>query len=270
MAKLRFPLLAVLVGLLLSAIGGSGQPAITDTERIVGQPWSGERGVERSTADIMADPAARMPRKNTYLKREREIPGRENRPQHPNARFEPQMPPGPARTVSTTTISSTNISSGQQTAQTVGTTFLAALGPADTGAFPPDSMGAVGPSQFVVFLNGFLRTFSKTTGAPDNVLHANPDTFFSSVMTPGYSTNFTSDPQIRYDRLSGRWILSIIDVPSTSPAHTGNVPNRVLIAVSDAASAGVITSNTVWTFYYVQQNTVGGANTSEFLDYDSL
>jgi len=131
-------------------------------------------------------------------------------------------------------------------------------------------MGAVGPSQFVVFLNGFLRTFSKTTGAPDNVLYANPDTFFSSVMTPGYSTNFTSDPQIRFDRLSGRWILSIVDVPSTSSIHSANVPNRVLIAVSDAASAGVITNNTVWTFYYVQQNTVGGANTSEFLDYDSL
>src|SRR5262249_20873530 len=31
-----------------------------------------------------------------------------------------------------------------------------------------------------------------------------------------------------------------------------------------------ITNNTVWTFYYVQQNTVGGANTGEFLDYDSL
>src|SRR5581483_2980138 len=39
---------------------------------------------------------------------------------------------------------------------------------------------------------------------------------------------------------------------------------------SDAASAGVITPSTVWTFYYVQQNTVGGASTGEFLDYESL
>src|SRR6185295_8038549 len=67
--------------------------------------------------------------------------------------------------------------------QTLSTSFTgAAL--VDTGAFPPDSMGAVGPSQFVVFLNGRLRTFNKTTGVADGVINANPDVFFSSVMTP--------------------------------------------------------------------------------------
>ena len=88
-------------------------------------------------------------------------------------------------------------------------------------------------------------------------------------MTPA-NVNFTSDPQIRYDRLSGRWILTIIDVPSTSSSSIGDIPNRVLIAVSDAASAGIISANTVWAFYYFQQDTVGGANTGEFLDYPSL
>src|SRR5262249_24267667 len=119
MAKLRFPLPAVLVGLLLYAIGGSGQPAITDTERVVWQPWSATRGEARTIAEITATADGRMPRKNIYLKREREIPGRENRPQHPKPPFERQPPPGPARTGSTpTTISSTNISSAQPTAQT--------------------------------------------------------------------------------------------------------------------------------------------------------
>jgi hypothetical protein len=32
----------------------------------------------------------------------------------------------------------------------------------------------------------------------------------------------------------------------------------------------VISASTVWTFYFVQQNTIGGTNTAEFLDYDSL
>jgi len=133
-------------------------------------------------------------------------------------------------------------------------------------------MGAVGPSQFFLFVNGRLRTFNKTTGAADAVMDINPDVFFADVMTPvgGPGVNFTSDPQVRYDRLTHRWFLTIIDVPSTSPSSIGDTPNRLLIAVSDSASAGVITGGTVWTFFFVQQDTVGGAGTNEFLDYDSL
>src|SRR5205085_8529104 len=110
----------------------------------------------------------------------------------------------------------------------------------------------------------------------DGVINADPDVFFSSVMTPvtppgnANFINFTSDPQVRYDRLSGRWFLTIIDVPSTSSASIGDTPNRILIAVSDAASAGTISNSTVWTFFFVQQNTVGGGDTAEFLDYPSL
>src|SRR5256886_14091006 len=64
--------------------------------------------------------------------------------------------------------------------------------------------------------------------------------------------------------------MTIIDVPSTSSATIGDTPNRILIAVSDAASNGTITGSTVWTFFFVQQNTVGGGDTGEFLDYPSL
>ena len=156
--------------------------------------------------------------------------------------------------------------------QVVGTTFDGVTGPTETGAFPPDSMGAVGPSQFIIFVNGRLRSFTKATGVADGVLNVDPDIFFASVMTPEFppGLNFTSDPQIRYDRLTKRWILQIIDVPSSSSFSIGDTPNRVLFAVSDAASAGVISASTVWTFYFLQQNTVGGGNTGEFLDYDSL
>ena len=140
----------------------------------------------------------------------------------------------------------------------------------DDRPFPPDAMGAVGPSQFFLFINGRLKTFNKATGAADGVINANPDAFFSSVMTPAVAANSTSNPQIRYDRLTSRWILTIIDTPGTSAATLGDTPNRILIAVSDAASAGVITGGTVWTFFFVQQNTVGGGDTGEFLDNPSL
>ena len=266
-SRFRIGGLCALFFLCVSA--GSGQIAGPAPERIRGQESVGERAVERRTADIMADPAAHGPRKNVYIKREFEIPGRENRPQDSGARFNPQTPPKPARSVSASTAASTNIAAGPYTSQTVGLTFIGGH-LYDTSAFPPDSMGAVGPSQFFVFVNGLLRTFNKTTGVADGVINADPDTFFSSVMTKGF-VNFTSDPQIRYDRLTKRWILAIIDVPSSSFSSIGDKPNRVLIAVSDAASNGVISGSTSWSFYYVQQDMIGQpSSTGEFLDYDSL
>src|SRR5437763_4125777 len=248
---------------------GSGQIAGPAPERIRGEESVGDRAVERRTADIMADAAAHGPRKNVYIKREFEIPGRESRPQDPAARLDRQTAPGQAHTAPSMASASTSVSSGPFIAQTLGLTFDGVTGPTQTGAFPPDSMGAVGPSQFFIFVNGRLRTFNKTTGAADGVINADPDIFFSSVMTNA-PVNFTSDPQVRYDRLSGRWFLIIIDVPSRSSRSVGDMPNRVLIAVSNAASAGVITANTVWSFYFIPQNTVGGANTGQFLDYPSL
>src|SRR5437667_10929817 len=117
-------------------------------------------------------------------------------------------------------------------------------------------MGAVGPSPLFVFVDDLLRTFNKTTGVADGVINADPDTFFSSVMTKGF-VNFTSDPQIRYDRLTKRWILAIIDVPSSSFSSIGDKPNRVLIAVSDAASHGLISGSTSSSFYYVLLDLIG-------------
>ena len=230
----------------------------------VGVPTEGERGVEQTTDAIMASqpdaPIAREPR----LMPEREMPGRQYLPQDPNARAVARTPTSTAR-VAVPDTAATNAP------QTTTTNFTGAT-LADTGAFPPDSMGAVGPTQFVVFVNGRLRTFTKATGAADGVLNADPDVFFASVMTPvsggSLNINFTSDPMVRYDRATSRWFLTIIDIPSLDAI--GDLPNRYLIAVSDAASAGVISGSTVWTFYFVQQNTVGGGDSGEFLDYPSL
>jgi hypothetical protein len=150
--------------------------------------------------------------------------------------------------------------------QTVALQFDGATGPTETGAFPPDTMGTVGPSQYFVFLNGRMRTFNKTTGAADGVINVDPDVFFATVITPAGAgeVSFTSDPNVRYDRLSGRWFLTIIDVTLNSTTGAITKQNRVLIAVSDAASSAALSAGTVWTLYQFQ------GDATLFADYPSL
>ncbi|MBV9618172.1 MAG: hypothetical protein JO201_03085, partial [Verrucomicrobia bacterium] len=277
MLKPRFVILPALVaGSVFLGVVGFGQPSRNEgaAAATLGSPSIGKPGISQSTADIMAAQAAQGPRKNVFTKREFEIPGREHRPQNPAARFDPQTAPGQARNLSTAASAATGAPIAPKFSQTIGLQFDGVTGPTETGSFPPDSMGAIGPSQFIIFVNGRIRSFNTTTGSTDGVMNVDPDVFFKSVMTPlggGITVNFTSDPQIRYDRLSKRWFLTIIDIPSSDSTHIDDHPNRVLIAVSDAASNGVISGSTVWTFFFIQQDRVGqSTSTNEVLDYDSL
>ena len=125
----------------------------------------------------------------------------------------------------------------------------------DAGAYPPDTQGDVGPTQFIAMINGRLRSYSKATGLADGVLNANTDAWWAPVMTP-VATNFTSDPRIRYDRLTDRWYAVMIDVP-----NDGSTVNRIMIAVS---STGTITGATTWSFFSIT------GNAGEFTDYPTL
>ncbi len=140
----------------------------------------------------------------------------------------------------------------------VNVTTATLSGTYPTLSFPPDNMGAVGPTQFLVFVNGRLLSLNKATGAPDGVLNADPDVFFNSVL----NGSSTSDPRVRYDRLTGRWFLVIINV---------STPNRVLLAVSDATSNGILTGATTWTFFYIPIDTTPPTISSGCLaDYPTL
>ena len=119
-------------------------------------------------------------------------------------------------------------------------------------------MGAIGPSQFLMGVNGRFVTYNKTTGVADGAFNVNPDNFFTSVI----NGSSTSDPRVRYDRLTNRWFIIIINV---------STPNRILIAVSDAASNGIISATTVWSFYFIPINTVTPTISNTCLmDYPTL
>jgi len=218
-----------------------------------GAPWTGEPGVTETTADIMArsEGYVRPPKLawKTPKKRPRGRINFENLLDSPNSLESIEEPVGEP----------------QPAGQSSGLSFTGAT-LFDTLAFPPDSMGAAGPSQFIVAVNGRIRSFNKSTGIADGVLNVNPDVFFQSVMTPPVTNNFTSDPRIRYDRLSGRWFIIIIDVPG----QAGALPNRIMIAVSDS---GIITPSSVWTFFQFQQDLVAPTHmkdTGKFADYPTL
>ena len=214
----------------------------------------GARGVTESTATIMQRQAAAPPAR-PRPEHELEYPDRSQLPQNllaaPTARFPADTPLTPTRT-----------------SPDMHTTSVAFDGATltDTGAFPPDSMGTIGPDQYVVFVNGRIRSFTRA-GVADGVINVGPDVFFAPVMTPVGGTvvlNFTSDPQVRYDRFTGRWYMSIIDVPCTTANCSAVGANRWMLAVSDAASNGTITAATNWSMFFVQ------TDAANFCDYPSL
>ena len=128
----------------------------------------------------------------------------------------------------------------------------------DTGnATPPDTMGDVGPTQYLVALNGRVRTISKATGLADGVLNLDSDVFYASV-NDGQSTG---DPRVRYDRRAGRWYVLMFTIA---------VPNRYVLAVSDSAT---ITAGTTWAFHFwANTRTEGGVGGADpcLGDYPTL
>src|SRR5262245_14982631 len=112
----------------------------------------------------------------------------------------------------------------------LGTHFLAVTQP-ESGWVPPDASGAVGPTQVMVVANGRIKVFDKAGNL--GPLDVSSDTFFASVRT-----TTTTDARVRYDRLSGRWFVTI---------QTRECPDDfILIAVS---SGSTITGQASFTFY---------------------
>jgi VCBS repeat-containing protein len=94
-----------------------------------------------------------------------------------------------------------------------------------SGVNPPDSDGAVGPRQFVEFVNGAYSVYDKSGAVLQQLPLAQ---FWSSA---GVTPVFPVDPRILYDPESQRWFAAAIDTAFGS----GPNPTAFLLAVSSTS-----------------------------------
>lgn len=217
-------------------------------QSFVGTPWTGEPGVTETVAQIMAREAAQpkvsRPPRETKPFRRFAGPKRDS----PGAPAVSQWPPAPAETA-------------KESAPATSTGFVPVTnwyGPklSESGFIPPDSNGAVGPTQVMVIANGRYKLYDKSGGLQG--LDVTDVAFWgASAEAEG-----VSDARIRYDPLSGRWFIVAIDDHATS--------NRILVAVS---SGSAITSSSSFTKFFFAHDTVGttpNVDTGNFADSPTL
>src|ERR1035441_10301047 len=234
----------ILMALVFSGVAIRAQESIP-ASGTVGTPWIGAPGVRETTTQIMAREAQSgtqgqrgvRPIKPSYVR------NASNLPPNPDSPLTSHWP----LTGGTSAAAPANPQISPRAPQVVGTSFLGAQISDTVGYVPPDSMGDIGINQIVVCVNGRIRSFTRN-GVADGALDTTTDSFFASVL----HSSSTSDPRVRFDRLSGRWFITMITV---------NTPNFVLIAVS---SGPTITSASSFTFFSFQ------ASSSNFGDYDTL
>jgi hypothetical protein len=259
MKRRLLPAVLPAVALVVLAGAGDATSAAPGAGETRGEPWTGSPGVTVSTADLMTrqrasdwglagDPGSGKDRIDPH-----EEPAGGEEP------VEPREPPkGPGSPTKQTRVGEAAI--GPSSALTEGTNFLGAHRFETPANFrPPDSMGAVGPTQVLVIVNGRIRVFDKD-GTNHHVLDLTDSQFWNDVRG-GLDV---TDPQVEYDRLSGRWILSQINFDLNDDSM---VDNRIMVAVS---SDSEITPSTTWTYHFFTQNEPNPAPTARFADYPQM
>lgn len=143
----------------------------------------------------------------------------------------------------------------------------------ESSSIPPDCMGDVSETQVCIAANGRIKFYDKPTLCDAPVTTSTTAGAFSLV-NPQFSIDLdvffasvrgnigTTDPHVRYDRLTKRWFVVAINVATKS--------NRMLIAVSNT---GNITASSAFTFYYFNhdQGTIaGGVDYQRFGDFPMM
>lgn len=204
-----------------------------------GLPVWGERGV----VDTVSAMNARSQRESSLLKwiripkkTEKAGPERRNLPLSPLSVADPAAP-APADPLG-------GGRGGPYLPQTIDFQFTGPdLGSA--GFVPPDVVGDVSPTQIIVAVNGRIRSYDRNGNL--GALNVTTDAFFQSVR----NNSGISDPRVRWDRLSSRWIILAINVSS---------PNRLVIGVSNGPTVSAVSS---FTFYFL-------TTPSAFADYPTV
>jgi len=80
-----------------------------------------------------------------------------------------------------------------------------------SGFIPPDTMGAIGPNDYVELINGRFARYGKT-GVQQEARSL--DSFWNTALAAGGGgtvQSFSFDPRVMYDRHSGRWFATAVD-----------------------------------------------------------
>jgi len=253
MSRRGTPTIALIGLLLLAATAEPMQAATAEEVRQgssaqLGVPWRGSPGITESVAQIMAR-ERRADRTRALVER------------LPSLRLGFEKEPGPAAPEAPR---ARQEGTDAAIPPTPGVSFLAVtLGEANV--VPPDTMGSVGPDQILVHTNGRVKLFDKTGApAPSGTPFDVTDLVFWDSVRNGFPV---SDPHVEYDRLSGRWFLTIINIPLDGESDPVG-PNRILIAVS---SGPTITNTSSFTFFQFEVDDPPPADdANRFADYPTL
>src|SRR6266511_2426572 len=206
----RRALVAVLLVLaLLAPVAiGCGGTNRQDAETIKGKPWAGPEGRTLSVAKLASDrfqqrhPSEAAPEVEGEETEEADAQaGAQAEHVGPKVREKPE--PGEERTtpkqagpaVPPQRTGEAALTPSQ--AVTSGTDFLGAQ-LSQSNFVPPDSMGAVGPSQILVSVNGRIRVYDKQGNLGG--LNLTDSAFWAPVRNGSEPT----DPGVEYDRLAQR------------------------------------------------------------------
>lgn len=160
--------------------------------------------------------------------------------------------------------------------QTIWSNFMGSDFTSAAGGWPPDNNGDVGTTQVLLIQNYRVKVYPKpsvTAGAvttpngTSTTLLASPvlDVSLNTFFRTAFAGVTTTDPHVRFDRLSGRWFV----VAMTTNETTNNF---LLFAVSSAATITPTSASAVgtsFTFFRVSISSFPG-DAGRFLDYPTL
>jgi Secretion system C-terminal sorting domain len=264
---LRFTAMLALVFSLISTIQG---------QQIVGQPIRIGAGITKTVDEIMAfgrnaemtQGATLIPEmvEERHLPLELPNPGEENR----------QYRRWPLNNISSGNQDITGISTGtgiSGVTQEIWSNFMATDFTTASGGWPPDNNGDVGTTQVFIAQNFRFKVYAKpsVTAPPVTTPNGTSTALLAGAVLDISQNNFfrtaftgvnTTDPHIRFDRLTSRWFV-------VSQSTNESTNNYLLFAVSSGAT---ITGMSSFTFFRVRMSDfpVGNPDIGKFLDYPTL
>jgi Secretion system C-terminal sorting domain len=254
------------LALFLSAAGMAQQ------QPIVGTPLKLGNGITKSVDEIInfsaeaerLNPVHSLP---IQMGEELHIPTEQPGPGEENRRFSRSYPTGNAAARPNETAGVT---------QSIWSNFMGSDFSSAAGGWPPDNNGDVGTTQVLLIQNYRVKVYAKpsvtgtavtTPNGTSTTLLASPvlDVSLNTFFRTAFAGVTTTDPHVRFDRLSGRWFV----VAMTTNESTNNF---LLFAVSSAATITPTSASAVGTSFTFFRTSISSfpGDAGRFLDYPTL